>query len=172
MNTPLTKREFLKLLALLPPSVYLSRPFFQKPDRVLQDPNAKNILIIVFDALSAKNIPLYGYPRPTMPNLARIAESATVYHNHYAGGNWTVPGTASLLTGTYPWTHRAFTDPVRQVVKSKESHNIFNLFDQYYRIGYSHNGNVDNFLNQFSTYISKVKKQTDLFIENSLALDR
>jgi arylsulfatase A-like enzyme len=172
MNKSLTKREFLKLLALLPPSFYLSRGLFQEPDRPLLDPNAKNVLVIVFDALSATNVSLYGYSRPTMPNLARLAERGTVYHNHYAAGNWTVPGTASLLTGTYPWTHRAFTDGVRLVAKDKESHNVFNLFDQYFRAGYSHNGNVDNFLHQFSHYIDKLENQTELFIENYLSLDR
>lgn len=172
MSKSLSKREFLKLMALLPPSLYLSQPFFHEPDRQLQDPNAKNVLIIVFDTLSAKNISLYGYPRETMPNLARIAETATVYHNHYAGGNWTVPGTASLLTGTYPWTHRAFNDEFRQVEAGKEQHNIFNLFAQYYRLGYSHNSNVYNFFNQFSPDMEKVKEQAELFIKNNLALDR
>ncbi len=172
MGKSLTKREFLKLLALLSPSIYLSRPFFQKPDRLLLNPDAKNVLVIVFDTLSAKNISLYGYPRQTMPNLARIAEKGTVYHNHYAGGNWTIPGTASLLTGTYPWTYRAFNDAVRQVAKGTELHNLFNLFDQYYRVGYSHNGNVYHFFNQFSTDIQEIKDQAELFIKNNLSLDR
>ena len=78
MKKSLSKREFLKLLALLPPSVLLSQPFLQKPDRLVVDPDAKNLLVIVFDTLSAKNISLYGYPRQTMPNLARIAEKGTV----------------------------------------------------------------------------------------------
>ncbi len=66
------------------------------------------MVVIVFDAFSAYNISLYGYQRETTPNIARWAERAVVYHNHNAGGNFTIPGTASLLTGTYPWTHRAF----------------------------------------------------------------
>ena len=172
MGKSLSKREFLKLLALLPPSIYLSQPFFQEPDRLLLDPNAKNVLVIVFDTLSAKNISLYGYPRQTMPNLARIAEKGTVYHNHYAGGNWTVPGTASLLTGTYPWTNRAFNDEFREVAKGKELHNLFNLFDQYYRVGYSHNSNVYNFFHQFSPDIEEIKNQAELFVKNNLSLDR
>src|SRR5688572_25448852 len=63
----------------------------------------KNVLIVVFDAFSARHISLYGYDRLTTPNLSRLADRAVVYHNHYAGGNFTTPGTASLLTGTLPW---------------------------------------------------------------------
>lgn len=51
---------------------------------------------------------LYGYPRQTTPNIEKaVDEGATVFHRHYAGGSWTPSGTASLMTGTYPWTHRA-----------------------------------------------------------------
>ncbi|MBK9781637.1 MAG: sulfatase-like hydrolase/transferase [Anaerolineales bacterium] len=69
--------------------------------------NKKNVLIIVFDAMSAYNLSLYGYDRETTPNLARLSKRATVFHNHFAGGNFTTPGTASILTGSLPWTHRA-----------------------------------------------------------------
>jgi arylsulfatase A-like enzyme len=172
MAKSISKREFLKLLAFLPPSMILSQPFFQKPDRLMQNLAAKNVLLIVFDALSAQNISLYGYPRQTMPNLSRIAQKGTVYHNHYAGGNWTVPGTGSLLTGTYPWTHRAFSDELGGVEKGRESHNLFHFFDQYYRLGYSHNPNVYIFFNQFWKDIEQVKNQADLFVKNNLSLDR
>ncbi len=166
----LSKRDFLKLMAILPPSVYLSGTV-RRPERLLQNPDAKNVLMIVFDTLSARNIGLYGYARETMPNLARIAETANVYYNHFAGGNWTVPGTASLLTGTYPWTHRAFNDKHRTILEGREHDNIFNIFDQYYRIGYSHNSNVYPFFDQFSRDIDRVKPRQDLFITNKLALD-
>jgi len=169
MGKALNKRDFLKLLAALPPSIYFSKPF-QRPDLLLQNPDAKNVLIIVFDTLSAKNISLYGYPRETMPNLARIAEKGTVYHNHFAGGNWTVPGTASLLTGTYPWTHRAFNDEYRTILEGRERNNIFHFFDQYYRIGYSHNSNLYPFFDQFAPDLEQIKSRKDLFISNILAL--
>jgi len=169
MGKALNKRDFLKLLAALPPSIYFSKPF-RHPDLLLQNPDAKNVLIIVFDTLSAKNISLYGYPRETMPNLARIAEKGTVYHNHFAGGNWTVPGTASLLTGTYPWTHRAFNDEYRTILEGRERNNIFHFFDQYYRIGYSHNSNLYPFFDQFSPDLEQIKSRKDLFISNVLAL--
>ncbi len=71
------------------------------------DNRAPNILIPLFDSLTARSMPLYGYARKTTPNLEEIAETATVFHRHYAGGSSATPGRASLLTGTYPCMHRA-----------------------------------------------------------------
>jgi hypothetical protein len=51
-----------------------------------------------------------------------------VYHNHYAGGNYTTPGTASLLTGTLPWKHRAF-QPGGNVDEAYVEKNIFSAFE-------------------------------------------
>ena len=103
MSELVSRRDFLKLLASLPPSFYLSR-LIQAHDGSMQASGAQNVLIVVFDAWSAKNVSLLGYERETTPNLNRLANRATAYHNHYAGANWTTPGTATLLTGTYPWT--------------------------------------------------------------------
>lgn len=170
MSKSLSRRDFLKLLASLPPSFYLSK-FIQEPYGSAQNPETPNVLIVVFDAWSAKNVPLFGYERETTPNLSRIADRATVYHNHFAGANWTTPGTATLLTGTYPWTHRAFSQS-DYIAKAKERHNIFNVFPQYFRLGYSHNSIVDRFLHQFSRDIELVIPQKELFVTNDLSFDR
>jgi arylsulfatase A-like enzyme len=67
-----------------------------------------NIIIVLFDAMSASNMSLYGYPRDTTPMLAAFADRATVYHDHQSAGNFTTCGAASMLTGALPWRHRAF----------------------------------------------------------------
>jgi len=110
---------------------------------------------IVFDALSASNIALNGYPRETMPNLTSLAERAIVYHNHYAGGNFTTPGTATLLTGTLPWTHRAINNN-GTVASLSVKKNIFTAFQDYYRVTYSHNPWVYTLLDQFANNIDNV----------------
>jgi arylsulfatase A-like enzyme len=140
MNFNLDRRNFLKLASLLP---LLASGLPQLEDLSkgnLANPDAPNILILVFDALSAKHIPLYGYHRNTMPNLTRFAERATVYHSHYSGGNFTTPGTASLLTGTYAWTHRALSHQ-SELLEQYQSRNIFSEFSSkgYYTAGFSHN---------------------------------
>jgi arylsulfatase A-like enzyme len=102
----LSRREFLKLISLAPAGIY-ARPV-SRFARALQDRDQKNIIIIVFDAWSLHHVSLYGYRRHTMPSLETFAERATVFHQHYSTGTFTVPGTASLLTGMHPWSHRAF----------------------------------------------------------------
>ena len=96
------------------------------------------MLIVVFDAFSAYNISLYGYRRETTPHITRLAERAIVYHNHFAAGNYTTTGTASLLTGVYTWTHRAF-QMYASVMDALQTKSIFHAFNDDYRIAYSHN---------------------------------
>lgn len=72
-----------------------------------------NILIIVFDAARAENFSLYGYGRPTTPNLQRYAAQMAVYRQCISAAIWTLPSTAGLFTGTYPSTHRLVIDGER-----------------------------------------------------------
>jgi arylsulfatase A-like enzyme len=147
MRQVLDRREFLKLSPYFLLSYTLPR-LFASPRLSIQDSDAPNILVILFDAFSATNIPFHGYPRNTTPNLARIAERATVYHNHFAGGSWTYPGTTSLLTGVYPWTHRGLHQR-GDIAPTYQEKNLFSFFEDYYRIAYTHNGIVNRLLLQF-----------------------
>lgn len=128
------------------------------------EPGQKNILIIVFDAFSARNISLYGYDRVTTPNISRLAERATVFHNHYAGGNFTFPGTSSLVTGTYPWSHRGF-NPEVGIDPFYEDHNLFAALEQYYRISYTHNQVAFTLLDQIQGSMDRLKPRQDLYLD-------
>ncbi len=143
----LSRRDFLKLSSLLPLALL---PGADVGSRGYRAPlGTPNILILVFDALSAKNMSLYGYPRPNTPNLSRAAEKGTVFHQHFAGGNFTIPGTASLLTGAYPWSHRAF-HMYGETTTAFQTRNIFELFRETHRtFAYSHNPFVNVLLQQF-----------------------
>jgi arylsulfatase A-like enzyme len=173
VRNTLERRDFLKLISLLP--LIASKWPSRIDSQVMQSSSLQtpNVLILVFDALSAQHISLYGYPRETMPNLSRFAERATVYHNHYSGGNFTSPGTASLLTGTYPWTHRAIH--LHGTVSDRIAHrNIFNLFNQqrYNRLGYSHNLLVTNLLYQFKDDLDVLKWTRELCLVDDQFADR
>lgn len=140
----ISRREFLKLSATLAGAALplALDPWFNQPC-VFQPDSAStalpNYLILVFDAWSARNVSLYGYPRQTMPNLERLAQKALVYHFHHAASNFTTPGTASILTGVYPWTHRAlnvYGTTEQQFI----SNNLFSLLSEHYHtFGYTHN---------------------------------
>lgn len=160
MKNQITRRDFLKLAGLLPLSLAAPR-FMSSLDQTGAAQNsAQNVLVIVFDAWSAYHLSLYGYSRETVPNIARLADRAVVYHNHYAGGNFTTPGTASLLTGTLPWTHRAF-QPGGRIPDDLIPDNVFAAFKNHYRIAYSHNLWANLLLREFRDdlehYIPKKK---------------
>lgn len=164
MNKTINRREFLKLTGLLPLTYYSAN---LKPNRPLQGDASLNILIVIFDALSARHISLYGYQRETMPNLAQLANRAVVYHNHYAAGNYTYPGTTSILTGTYPWTNRGFSPHVG-IDEAYIERNIFNAFDHHYRISYTHNPVAQSILNEFKADIDKFKNRQELYLDRDL----
>ncbi|MBI4707222.1 MAG: sulfatase-like hydrolase/transferase [Candidatus Omnitrophica bacterium] len=78
--------------------------------------NRPNIILVIMDALTAEDMQLYGYNRPTTPFITEWAWDATVFNRTYSASNWTTPATMSLLTGQMPWTHkvwyRAESNPV------------------------------------------------------------
>ena len=107
MTQSLTRRDFLRLAGII--SLAAVAPSLSRlANNVLQADERPNVLIFLFDALSARHLSVYGYPRPTSPNLERFAQRANVYHQHHSAANFTTPSTASLFTGTYPFTHRVF----------------------------------------------------------------
>ena len=162
-NIPINRREFLKLAGLL--SAYAIPHFFSNPGVARQNLKGENVLIVVFDAFSASNISLSGYGRLTTPHINRLAEKAIVYHNHFAGANFTTPGTASLLTGVLPWTHRAFklNDPVTEAYGNK---SIFHAIPDYHRFAYTHNPYANTLLRQFFAGSDGLTPRRNLFLES------
>lgn len=136
-----TRRDFLKL-ASLTPVAYAAHRLLPKLGLAAQDA-PPNIIVLVFDAWSANHMRLYGYPRPTMPNVDAFAERATVYHRHYSAGTFTVPGTASLLSGLHPWSHRAFALG-GEIASPHRRHQLFSLLAaSHHTLGYSQNEYAD-----------------------------
>jgi arylsulfatase A-like enzyme len=164
MERYLTRRDFLKLAGLLPLGMATPRLMMSLGASQLIQNGKKNVLVVVFDAFSASHLSLNGYQRETTPNLVRLAERAVVYHNHYAGGSFTPPGTASLLTGTLPWTHRAFQLKAT-VAEPFATQNFFSAFQNYYRIAYTHNGVANIFLEQFSNELDELVPWKTLFLQ-------
>jgi len=173
MATNMTRRDLIKLLTMLPlftinsPELSLGLTSLPKGHRL------PNILILVFDAFSACHIPFYGYRRQTAPNLSRFANRATVFHSHYAAGNFTTPGTASLLTGTYPWSHHALHIQSTALDEFRNK-NIFSLLGEkgYFRIGFSHNIVAMSLLDQFRSDIDKFTSTRDLSLVDDYFADR
>ncbi len=163
MASSFNRRDFLKLGGLLPAGMVapsLARLLHTSP---AAQGDRRNVIVVVFDAFSALDISLYGYRRDTMPNLARLASRAIVFHNHFSGSNFTTSGTASLLTGTRPWTNRALL-PNGQVAKPFVTRNMFTAFKDYYRLAYTHNGWAYTLLRQFERQMDELIPREKLFL--------
>lgn len=161
--TKISRRNFLKLVGAAAPTILFPSAASWADKNLKQEISSKpNIIVILFDSMSARNLSVYGYPRPTSPNLERFAERATVYHSHYAGGNYTIPGTASLLAGTYPWTNRALNHS-GVIKRSLVNNNIFRaLGDEYHRMAFPQNLWSNFIVSQFHTDIDQLL-QSDAF---------
>ncbi|VAW30988.1 hypothetical protein MNBD_CHLOROFLEXI01-2124, partial [hydrothermal vent metagenome] len=172
--TNIDRRTFLKLLPTVP-FYKVAWPTVQtavQAKNQAQNGDMPNILFLVFDTLSARHISLHGYNRETTPNFARFAEKATVFHKHVAGGNFTSPGTATLMTGTYAWTHRAIQlhSLVREEFVQK---NMFSLMpDSYHKVAYTHNLLVKSLLHQFRGDLDVFKRTRELCLADGQFADR
>jgi arylsulfatase A-like enzyme len=66
-----------------------------------------NIVLITLDTLRADHLSLYGYFRPTTPNIDAWAKRGVVFENAIAPTSWTLASHASIFTGMLPHQHGA-----------------------------------------------------------------
>jgi arylsulfatase A-like enzyme len=64
-----------------------------------------NVLLISVDTLRADHLGLYGYDRPTSPNIDRLGSQGAVFEQVVCQNTNTNPSHASILSGLYPRTH-------------------------------------------------------------------
>lgn len=60
---------------------------------------APNVLLLILDTVRASSLGVYGYARPTTPELSRWAARGVVFERAVAPSPWTLPSHASLFTG-------------------------------------------------------------------------
>ncbi len=72
------------------------------------DTDRPNIILITFDALTARDMSVYGYAKETTPFISEWAKSASLFTRNEAASNYTASTTASLMTGKQVWTHRRY----------------------------------------------------------------
>ena len=79
-------------------------------------PRALSIVLLLIDTLRPDHMGMYGYARPTTPNLDAWAKSASLFERVYAQAPHTPRSLPSILTGRYPsriaWVerHGSFSD--------------------------------------------------------------
>lgn len=81
-------------------------PAASLPGKVPRLANSPDIFIFLMDGCRPDHLTLYGYARPTSPNLDRFAADAVVFENAYANASFTRSSVATLFTGLYPESHK------------------------------------------------------------------
>jgi arylsulfatase A-like enzyme len=103
----------LELAAAMIACVILGKPLSTAPleSRVVTavppPAGTPDIFLVSLDTTRADHLSLYGYERPTSPNLEALAKDALVFTQARSPAGWTLPGHASMLTGMYPSRHGA-----------------------------------------------------------------
>ncbi len=70
-------------------------------------PQVDNVILVIFDALRGDRVGYAPYPRPTTPFLDTLAARGRVFPKAYSTAPYTYSSTWSLLTGLFPFQHRA-----------------------------------------------------------------
>jgi arylsulfatase len=64
-----------------------------------------NVILISLDQCQADRLHVYGNPRPTSPNLDRMARQGVRFARFYSAAPWTAPSYSSMMTSQYPSRH-------------------------------------------------------------------
>ncbi|MCW5977654.1 MAG: sulfatase [Bryobacteraceae bacterium] len=91
----------------------------------------QGVILIMCDTLRKDHLPMYGYPRDTSPNLARMASRGAVFLDNVSPATWTKVAAPSLMTSVYPVSHGVhdFTDRLSAAADT--------LAEQYRQAGYA-----------------------------------
>ena len=60
---------------------------------------APNVLLLILDTVRASELGMYGYPRPTSPEIDRLATRGVAFNRAVAPAPWTLASHASIFTG-------------------------------------------------------------------------
>lgn len=102
--------------------------------------DAPHIVLVMIDTLRADHLGSYGYPRPTSPNIDRLADEGVRFANVSATSSWTLPSVASLFTSRRPEDHGA-TAWGRRLKESDRT-----LVEHLHSAGYATTGVSGNFV--------------------------
>jgi arylsulfatase A-like enzyme len=71
----------------------------------MTDKKRPHIVLIVIDAVRARNVDIYGTRQGVTPTINQLAQGGVVFENTYSVWNTTDQSLTSILTGKYPISH-------------------------------------------------------------------
>ncbi|MCP4678113.1 MAG: sulfatase [Deltaproteobacteria bacterium] len=132
-----------------------------------------SVVLVVIDALNAKHLGIYGYDRPTTPNLDKLAGRGLLLSNHVSNSSWTRPSFTTIIAGLPKSVHGVELGGRRLEME------ITTLAEHFKKAGYRTAGFVGNplvreiwgFGQGFQTYID-TKTLDKAFPPDSVLVDR
>ena len=106
------------------PKVGFGRPRVVVPfavERARASAEQPNVVLVVVDTLRADRLSCYGHPAATSPRLDALAAAGARFERAYASAPWTIPGTASVLSGLSPPEHGLGTSRSYYLVDAVET---------------------------------------------------
>ncbi|MEM3101507.1 MAG: sulfatase [Candidatus Nitrosotenuis sp.] len=103
---------------------------------IKSDISRPNIILVIFDALTARDMSVYGYNKVTTPFINVWSKTASLFNRFKSSSDWTTPATASLMTGKRVWTHRTFQEYSPPVKSNIESLPLVLKKNGYYNIAF------------------------------------
>ena len=79
-------------------------------ERQRADPSRPSVLVVLIDTLRADRLGCYGRTPSPSPTLDALAARGSLFEQNVAHAPWTMPSTASILTGLYPPAHGVLGD--------------------------------------------------------------
>lgn len=98
----------------------------------------RTIVLVLIDALRHDHMGVYGYSKPTTPNLDAFAARGTRYTRMYANAPWTRPSTVSFLTGYSASRHRT------ESARTRLPGSVVTLAQRLKKMGYTTAGFTAN----------------------------
>lgn len=127
--------------------------------------NPPNVILLIWDAVRARNTSLHWYGRNTTPFLdSLVEEDAVWYLQARATSSWTLPSHTSMATGLYPQEHQANSKTLQFGLNQR--HIATRLGEQGYQTGLFTNNTYlradeFGFADAFDTVTSDLLGSTD-----------
>ncbi|HOE14441.1 MAG TPA: sulfatase-like hydrolase/transferase [Candidatus Saccharicenans sp.] len=116
--------------------------------------SAKNVVLVVWDAVRADHLSCYGYPRQTSPFLDQLASRGILFEQAIAASSHTVESIPSLLSSTLPTSHQmnditsylpSSLIIIPQVFRALGYNTAAFSFNPYFSPAYGYNKGLDRF---------------------------
>lgn len=107
-------------------------------------PKEPDVVLVIIDTLRADALGFAGSERNTSPNLDALTSEFTWFSRAYSTSSWTLPATASILTGLHPFEHRVVRDGLKPDLFGRLDPTLETLAEVYKKKGYRTGAFINN----------------------------